>query len=179
MRLQIKEKKTPKSIGPLDSGGVRTSDPEEMANMLAEEYVRAFSCPKQSEVVSDPAKFFDVGEAHDGLSEISVTVEEVRAALKSFKRGAAPGPDGVPADLLIECADELAPALANLYQRSFDAGEIPSILKISKIVPLHKGNSRHIPKNYRPISLTSHLGKGMEKVFKTHLVRYLEEHIVC
>jgi len=147
-----------------------------MANILSNEYVNAFSSPKQSEIVSDPSEFFIKLEEDGGFNDICITVDEVRNALKSFRRGASPGPDGIPADILIECSDELAPALMELYQRSFDTGEIPEILKLSKIVPLHKGNGRQHAKNYRPISLTSHLGKGMEKVFKNHLVRYLENH---
>ena len=171
-----KRKKTPKSIGPLeDDGGVKTSDPKEMANLLAREYANAFSVPKKSALLENPKEFFDTdGQGFGGFNDILVTLDEVRTALKSFKSGAAPGPDGVPTDVLIQCADELAPALTSLYQRSFDTGEIPEILKVSKIVPLHKGNSRHQMKNYRPISLTSHLGKGMEKVLKKHLVNYLE-----
>ena len=40
-----------------------------------------------------------------------------------------------------------------------DLGQIPDILKTANIIPIHKGGSRGIPKNYRPIALTSHLIK--------------------
>ena len=42
----------------------------------------------------------------------------------------------------------------------------------------HKGGSRGIPKNYRPIALSSHLIKVFEKVLRNHVVAYME-NMVC
>ena len=42
------------------------------------------------------------------------------------------------------------------------------------ICPVHKGGSRTIPKNYRPVALTSHLIKIFERVVRHALVNHLE-----
>ena len=42
--------------------------------------------------------------------------------------------------------------------------------------PIHKGGSRGIVQNYRPVALTSHLIKFFEKIPRGHLVTYLEDH---
>lgn len=57
-----------------------------------------------------------------------------------------------------------------------DLGQIPDILKTANIVPIHKGGSRGLPKNYRPIALTSHLVKVFEKVVRKRIVDYMETH---
>ena len=64
-----------------------------------------------------------------------------------------------------------------MWRKSLDTGEIPLILKTANIVPVHKGGSHGILKNYRPIALTSHLIKVFEKVLRNHVVTYMERHV--
>jgi len=52
---------------------------------------------------------------------------------------------------------------------------VPSDLKRGKVSPIFKGGSRGDPKNYRPITLTSHVMKVCEKVVARALINYLEE----
>ena len=59
---------------------------------------------------------------------------------------------------------------------SLDSGEIPQVLKTANIVPIHKGGSRGVPNNYRPIALTSHLITIFEKVLRNFMVTYMETH---
>ena len=35
-------------------------------------------------------------------------------------------------------------------------GDIPDLLKTAFVIPVHKGGSRALPVNFRPVSLTSH-----------------------
>ena len=55
-----------------------------------------------------------------------------------------------------------------------DTGCIPAELLLVLICPIFKGGSRSLPKNYRPVTLTSHLIKVFERVFRKHLVNYIE-----
>ena len=48
--------------------------------------------------------------------------------------------------------------------------------KASLISPIRKAGSRALPKNYRPVSLTSHIIKVFERILKKHLVNYLESN---
>ena len=47
-------------------------------------------------------------------------------------------------------------------------------LKRSLIIPIHKSGSQGGPSNFRPISLTSHLIKTIERVIRVKLVNFLE-----
>ena len=47
---------------------------------------------------------------------------------------------------------------------SFSTGQFPSVLKIAKVIPIHKKQPRVDYTNYRPISLLSNIEKIIEKV---------------
>ena len=57
-----------------------------------------------------------------------------------------------------------------------DRGVIPTDLLQLLICPVHKGGLRSIPKNFRPVALTSHFIKVFERVVKKSLVHYLQEN---
>ena len=65
-------------------------------------------------------------------------------------------------------------AIADIGMSSINEGKIPKILKIGWISPIWKGNERDIPSDYRPISLTSHIGKLIERIVRHQLTIYLE-----
>ena len=76
--------------------------------------------------------------------------------------------------MLKSCKTPLSLPLLTLWRQSLDMGSIPCSLLQAIICPLHKGGSRSIPKNFRPVALTSHLIKVFERVIRKFLVRYLE-----
>ena len=61
-----------------------------------------------------------------------------------------------------------------MWRSSLDSGSIPTELLLVIICPVHKGGSRAVPKNYRPVALTSHLIKVFERVLRRELVRHIE-----
>ena len=91
-----------------------------------------------------------------------------------MSESSAPGPDGIPAILLKRCCDALKLPLRILWEKSLELGEIPTKTKVGVITPAHKGGARNEAKNYRPISLTSHIIKIFERVLVEKLVEFLE-----
>ena len=64
-----------------------------------------------------------------------------------------------------------------LFNRIWFTGEIPPEWLHSMIVPLHKPNKPvNLPQSYRPISLTSHICKLMERMVAAQLRWYLEKN---
>ena len=88
--------------------------------------------------------------------------------------GAAPGPDGIPPVLLKECKNSLKLPLCLLWRNSMESGVIPDILKLGLIVPVYKSGARYDAKNYRPITLTSHLIKVFKRVVAEKLVEFMD-----
>jgi len=66
--------------------------------------------------------------------------------------------------------------LFDIFSKSFETGEIPSQLKIAKVVPIFKSGDPTLPNNYRPISLLPNISKILEKVMCNRLTFFLESN---
>jgi hypothetical protein len=163
-------------IGPLvDADKNTVTCAREMADMLAHQYESVFSKPKQA--MEDPNDMFsDECSLGRHLHDIYFDVDDIVEAIGEISSISAAGPDRFPAILLTKCSRSLSKPLYMIWRLSLDQGVIPSLLKTANIVPIHKGGSRGIPKNYRPVALTSHLVKIFEKVVRKHIVAYLQEN---
>ena len=163
--------KTYCSVGPLtDENNELQTDPTKMCNLLQKQYLKAFSDPNSG--TKKPSD--NQNPDNPILSDIDFTEEDITWAINQIPVHSAPGPDKIPSLLLKECKRELAPALLMIWRKSLDTGEIPEILKKQSIVPIHKKDSKALPANYRPISLTSHITKLFERILRRHIVAYLE-----
>ena len=172
-----KYSKTKTQIGPLKTAdGTLTKQPKETCQLLREQYNSVFSLPRTNTLIEDPISFFseDLVHRHPCLTDIEVTVEDIERAIQELKHNAAAGPDGVPAILLRKCSQALARPIYRLWQCSLDSGVVPDTLKAAKICPIYKGGDRSLAKNYRPVALTSHLVKIMEKCARNKIMDYLE-----
>ena len=81
-----------------------------------------------------------------------------------------------PAILLKKCKTSLSYPLSLIWRKSLDTTTINDTQKSTNVIPIHKGGSKGVPKNYRPIALTSHLIKIFEKVVRNAIVTFLEEN---
>ena len=171
-RQKIKAK-----IGPFidQSTGKPNTDPDFAATELGNQYSSVFVDPRPEWVVNNVSEFFDDNMA-SALTDIEFTEEDIFAACSKLKTSFAAGADGVPASLLKNCRRELSKPLFILWRASLDQGLIPADLLLVLISPVHKGGSRGLPKNYRPVALTSHIVKVFERVMRRALVKHLEEN---
>ena len=55
-------------------------------------------------------------------------------------------------------------------------GRFPKKLKVAYILGLFKSGDKTLASNYRPIALTSHLSKTMERVLRGDLVEYFDSN---
>ena len=115
------------------------------------------------------------------LNDIEFSAEEVSTILKNLDHRKAPGPDGPHCAVLKNCRDALASPLYHIFRRSLDAGLVPSQWKEAYITPVFKGSkagSRDSCTSYRPISLTSQVGKVMERLVKQRVLEFLEANSI-
>ena len=96
--------------------------------------------------------------------------------MKDVASNSAAGPDNFPALLLKNCCHTLVHPFYKIWRVSMDTGIVPDLGKQANIIPIHKGKSRAVPKNYRPVALTSLLMKAFEKVVRKHMVSDFEHH---
>ena len=159
-------------IGPLkDDQGKLNAEPEVKANLLQHQYIKVFSNPKDANL---NIQYED--KCNEEISDILITLEDIKQAVKEIPKYAAPGPDKLPAVVLKECIDQLAEGILIIWRKSLDTGEVPDPLKLQTIIPLYKKGSKALPENYRPVSLTSHLIKLFERVLRKKLIKFIEDN---
>ncbi|KAK3104689.1 hypothetical protein FSP39_007852 [Pinctada imbricata] len=72
------------------------------------------------------------------MPSIRVSVKGVLTLLKNININKATGPDALPARLLHDYAEHLAPILTSIFQSSLDKGRIPEDWRQASIVPIFK-----------------------------------------
>ena len=171
-----KKSKTKVNKGPfMDNNNKVINDPHTMGDMLKTQYKSVQSKPKSEKIVSDPISFFKTDNDFT-LNDINFNQNDVKKAMLEVSATAAPGPDYFPALLLNKCADTLSMPIYIIWRKSLDLGKIPSLTEDALVSPIHKGDSRALPNNYRPISLTSHIIKVFERMLRKQLIDHLEDN---
>ena len=94
----------------------------------------------------------------------------------SFNESISVGPNGLPAKILKLLKNDISFQLSNIFNLYFSTGVFPSGLKIAKVIPIHKKESKLKCPNYRPISLLSNLDKILEKLMHNRIYELLEKY---
>ena len=63
-----------------------------------------------------------------------------------------------------------------MFNLSFSSGVFPFILKIAKVIPIHKKESRLFCSNHRLISLLSNFDKIIEKIMYSRIYKFLDKN---
>ena len=142
--------------------------------MLSEQYDSVFSTPKEEAIIHNPRDFFSTNECETSLESIPFDREDILNMIDKLSLGASAGPDGIPSILLKKCKHSLVDGMLLLFRKFLKDGVLPKMLKQAFVVPVHKGGSRGIPANFRPVSLTSHIMKTFERVIREGIVCHLE-----
>ena len=108
------------------------------------------------------------------MSDIIITTEGVAKLLHGLNPNKATGPDDIPARILQLAANELAPALQIIFQKSLDTGKLPLSWSQANIAPIFKKGDRSLAENYRPISLTSICCKILEHIIFTNIMNHFD-----
>ena len=152
-----------------DADGNLITDGKEMAKIL-NDYFSSVFIDRDSNTVSAPVD----SEINETLIFNSITIEDIKQALDNLKPDKAKGHDGIYARTIIKSKITLAPMLLTLFSKSITTGEVPNDFKLANVIPIHKKGSKTNPSNYRPISLTSIIGKMLESIIKRKIVNHLE-----
>ena len=110
------------------------------------------------------------------LTDITINDDVVAAVLGRLKPNKSPGGDGLHLRVLVELKNEMATPLRMIFTRSLHEGQLPPSWKEANVTPFYKKGKRHIPGNYRPVSLTSVAGKCMERLIRDAIMTHMTEN---
>ncbi|PKU32042.1 rna-directed dna polymerase from mobile element hypothetical protein [Limosa lapponica baueri] len=88
------------------------------------------------------------------------------------------GPDGIHPRVLRELAEVLTKPLSIICQQSWHTREVPVDWRLPNVTPIHKKGRKEDLGNYRPVSLTSMLGKVMEHLILSAIPQNIQENQV-
>jgi reverse transcriptase-like protein/retrotransposon-encoded endonuclease len=149
-----------------------TSDNERKAAILAEKFF-----PQAGQ-----ADISDLQEAQYPANRIpiptGVTKEEIEQLIRKLPNGKAPGPDGIPNEILKVIAPMISGYLAQAINTLLVEGQLPGYLKESITIVLRKENKKDysLPGSYRPIALENTLAKVIEKLLADRITDAAEAH---
>uniref|UniRef100_A0A8C4SNG4 Reverse transcriptase domain-containing protein n=1 Tax=Erpetoichthys calabaricus TaxID=27687 RepID=A0A8C4SNG4_ERPCA len=98
-----------------------------------------------------------------------ITTAQVSRELRRLRASKAAGPDGVSPRLLKVCALELGGPLQRIFNLSLEQGRVLRLWKTSCITPVPKVSRPSELNDFRPVALTSHVMKTMERLLLHHL----------
>ncbi|KAM3624257.1 uncharacterized protein V6R79_021176 [Siganus canaliculatus] len=135
------------------------SSPASLANDLNSFYTR-FETDNSTQLANIRSRL------QPSSSAITFYTKDVVRALKRTKTSSAPGADNISGRVLKHCADQLGCVFQHLFQSSMTAGIVPKLWKHSTIIPIPKKSTPKTLNDLRPVALTSHVMKAMERVLE-------------
>ena len=147
--------------------GARTPLPELDSNVMTDIVNTLFPTHEQRT---------DDDEAHlDEHQTPLFTMEELRAAARGLKGKKAPGPDGVPNEVIKLIAMQRPQLLLDMYNVCLSRGVFPTRWKKQQLMLISKGKGDPSQASaYRPLCMLDSAGKLLERLLKPRLSAAVE-----
>ena len=99
---------------------------------------------------------------------------EISLLISSLDSHKSSGPSSIPVKNLKLVKNVISQQLSDIFNMPFSTGQFPSLLKMVKVISVHKRQPRVDYASYRPISLLSNIEKIMEKLMYKRLFNSLD-----
>ena len=158
------------SIGPLqNSAGALKTSATDKANILNDYFVSVFTNEDTNNIPE-----VELYEELQSLENINFGVNEVQEQLNKLNIYKSTGPDDLHPRILKNLSEIISCPLTEIFNKSMSTGCIPADWKKANITAIFKKGNRQEPGNYRPISLTSVIGKTLERLIKARITYHLD-----
>jgi len=172
----------PPRVAVLIKDGTHAISDLEKANMLArafadihkgsrleERYMR-----RKEEVLKINRNILNTKESNMSIMDTEINMSELKRALSNTAYSAS-GMDNLCYAMFRKLPVNILEKVLKLFNKVWNEGKLPSKWKLARILPFPKpGKDSSDPGNYRPIALTSHFGKLLEKIIVGRLNYFLE-----
>jgi hypothetical protein len=159
-------------IAPLKKGTNLTSESKGKAELLLNQFKSVFTKPTNNDLNVPSTRI----QSKNNIRPIIIDQKGLEKLLTNINPLKASGPENIPNRILKECTIHLVPILKTILQCSLDTGELPKDWRDANISSTFKKGDKHLPENYRPVSLTSVTCKILEHIISRHLLKHLEKN---
>ena len=160
-------------ITPLKDNGRLFNCSKDKANILNRQYQSVFTHEDSAGTISDPDD-----DPFRTLHQFTVSEEGLRKLLQKSNSRKASGPDMIPARLSKECAEDLAPILAIIFNKSLQTGTVPEDWKTANDSAVFKKGQRYDLANYCPVSLTCLCCKMLEHIIVSNVMKHVDKYSI-
>ena len=122
----------------------------------------------------DPCK--NVVSNQNSLKLSRVTESQLCSIVMKMQPKRSSGLDNISNCLLRDLIHVIKYPLCISINKSLMSGTFPDLMKIAKVLPLHKSGDQYLTENYRPISLLPVISKVLERVVYVQTIKFLEEN---
>lgn len=144
--------------------------PEDVANLFAQSFSTYFrSDDDENFCIEDVLR--DCGS---NANEVRISMFDIEKTIGEIKMDSAVGTDGISPKVIRNCQDAIIWPLWILFQKTLDEGVIPSDLKMSRIIPIHKKGAKSDVKNYRMVAVGTMILRIFEKTVNRKLAELVE-----
>ena len=126
-------------VAPLKENRKMHADPLDKSNILNRQYESTFTQEDETNIAQPE------GCPYPPMPDIEIGRDGVLKLLKKINPNKASGPDMIPARILKDLAEELAPFLAEIFQRSLADGEVPMDWRSANVTAIFKKGDRIKP----------------------------------
>lgn len=174
--------KSPKYLSQILINNQLITDPLSMSESFASHYAAVSSnenydpsfLEEKIRAEAHPTQF------HDDPSQPynhPISETELQIAIQKDFKNSAPGPDEIHSAMLKHLHPNAFSYLLDLFNQILKQGVYPAAWKTAIIIPIPKPDSDPLCiSSYRPIALTSVLGKTLEKILNKRLIWFLESN---
>ena len=174
--LKNKNRKTTVTDTFITSNGIPCTDNTDIANNFNTYFTTvgntlAANVPQTD---NDPIELTESNP--DNFFCSSTTPAEITNIILHSKSKKSTGFDNIDSCIVKQIAPQIVNQLANIFNKSFLTGIVPTKLKIAKVITLYKTKDPALVCNYRPISLLPVFSKILERLMYNRLYNFLAEH---
>ena len=112
----------------------------------------------------------------DEIADIEFSEDDVDTLLTKLKDNKSPGVDNIHPTMLKNLHSVLKKNRYLLFKKSLDEGTVPKDWKMANVSPIHKKGNKKLTSNFRPVSLTSMVGKLLERLINQAIMTHLSQH---
>ena len=151
-----------------------TIPPADFINKYFVEAIDKIKSKIPADMDPDAFKHFLPDPTNFSMITRSVNPDEIKKIAMNVKTNAC-GYDEIPPAMIKLTIDYLLAPLTHLINLTLKSGVFPSLLKVAKVITLHKSGDKSQISNKRPVSLLNSFSKIFEKVIFERINNYLEK----